>query len=144
LNWTRTATAALLSLVLAACSGMPPAHEASLYDRLGGQSAIVAVVDDFVANVTADPRVNGFFATTDLSRFKQWMVQLVCLGSGGPCIYTGRDMKTAHAGMGITDADFDAVVSDLTMSLEKFKLPAREKNELLGLLATMRYDIVTR
>ena len=129
-------------LVAAGCPSPTSKPEASLYQRLGGQEAITAVVDDFVANVAADSRINARFANTDIPRFKQLLVDQICAGTGGPCTYTGRDMKTTHAGMGITDAEFDALVEDLVRSLDKFKVPAAEKEELLGILGPMKSDIV--
>ena len=72
------------------------AQEKSLYERLGGKAAITAVVDDFVGRVAADNRINSFFATTDIPRFKMNLVNQICEASGGPCKYTGRDMKTTH------------------------------------------------
>jgi hemoglobin len=118
--------------------------EQSLYDRLGGKPAITAVVDDFVGRVAADNRINGKFANADLPRLKMMLVDQICQASGGPCTYTGRDMKTAHAGMGISSAEFDALVRDLVATLNKFKVPEREKNDLLAALGPMRNDIVER
>jgi hemoglobin len=118
------------------------AKDQTLYQRLGGKEAITAVVDDFVARVAADNRINSFFATTDVPRFKRLLTEQICQATGGPCTYTGRDMKTAHQGMGVTDADFNALVEDLVATLDKFQVPAQEKNELLALLGPMRSDIV--
>jgi hemoglobin len=129
-------------LVAAGCASTAAKPETSLYQRLGGLEAITAVVDDFVANVAADSRINGRFANTDIPRLKRLLVEQICAGTGGPCTYTGRDMKTTHAGMGITDAEFDALVEDLVQSLDKFKVPAAEKQELLGILGPMKADIV--
>ena len=114
----------------------------SLYDRLGGKPAITAVVDEFVGNVAKDPRINGRFATTDIPRLKGHLVDQVCSASGGPCTYSGRDMKTTHMGMGISTAEFTALVEDLVMALNTFKVPKAEQNELLGLLGPMKSDIV--
>jgi hemoglobin len=133
---------AVSALVL--CAANVYAADKSLYERLGGKPAITAVVDDFVANVAADGRINGFFANTDIPRLKRLLVEQICAGSGGPCTYTGRDMKTAHMGMGVQDPHFAALVEDLVKSLDKFKVPAREKNELLGVLGPMKTDIVMR
>ena len=146
----RTLLAAVLAAgLLAGCqgmggmqSGMGMGGQKSLYDRLGGQPAITAVVDDFVGNVAADTRINGFFAKTDIPRLKRLLVEQICAGSGGPCTYTGRDMKTAHANMGVNDAHFGALVEDLVKTLDKFKVPAQEKKELLGVLGPMRPQIV--
>lgn len=129
-------------LVAAGCASTAAKPETSLYQRLGGIEAITAVVDDFVANVAADSRINGRFATTDIPRLERLLVEQICAGTGGPCTYTGRDMKTTHAGMGITDAEFDALVEDLVQSLDKLKVPAAEKEELLGILGPMKADIV--
>jgi hemoglobin len=107
-----------------------------------GSGAITAVVDDFVGNVAADNRINKFFAKTDIPRLKRLLVEQICAGTGGPCTYTGRDMKSAHAGMGITDAQFNALVEDLVKSLDKFKVPEKEKGELLGILGPMKPSIV--
>jgi hemoglobin len=116
----------------------------SLYDRLGGYPAITAVVDDFVANVAADKRINKFFAKANIPRLKARLVDQLCQASGGPCVYIGADMKTAHAGMGIRNKDFDALVQDLVKSLNKFKVPKAEQGEIASVLLPMRKDIVTR
>ena len=135
--------AALLSL-LAGCANMSGGDQQSLYQRLGGQDAIVAVVDDFVGNVAADARINQQFANTHIPRLKQLLVEQICAGTGGPCGYTGRDMKSAHTGRHITEAQFNALVEDLVKTLDKFGVPAREKNELLAILGPMKGDIVNR
>lgn len=120
------------------------ASEQSLYDRLGGKPAITAVVDDFVARVAADTRINGKFANANIPRLKTMLVDQICQASGGPCSYTGRDMKSAHAGMGVSGTEFDALVADLVATLTKFKVGEREKNELLGALGPMKKDIVEK
>ena len=105
-------------------------------------AAITAVVDDFVGNVAKDKRINKFFAKTDIPRLKQLLVEQLCAGTGGPCTYTGRSMKSAHKGMGVAGKHFNALVEDLGKSLNKFKVPAREQKELVSILAPMRRDIV--
>lgn len=124
-----------------------PAKPKSLYSRLGGKKAITLVVEEFVNNCASDARINRFFAETAkdkkrLARFKTNLVNQICKESGGPCKYTGKDMKTAHKGMGITDGDFNALVEDLVKALDKYKVGATEKNELLGALGGMKGDIV--
>lgn len=116
----------------------------TLYDRLGGKPAITAVVDDFVGRVAQDSRINGKFANANIPRLKERLVEQICQASGGPCTYKGRDMKAAHAGMGITNAEFGALVEDLVKTLNKFNVPNQEKNELLGALAPLQGDIVER
>lgn len=123
--------------------------EKSLYDRLGGKGAITAVVDEFVGRVAADDRINGFFAATAadpkrLMTFKHKLVDQICEASGGPCKYTGKDMKTAHMGMGVSGADFNALVEDLVGALDKFNVPQHEKDQLLGALGPMKADIVEK
>jgi hemoglobin len=115
-----------------------------LYERLGGKPAIEAVVNDFVGRVAADNRINGKFANANIPRLKTMLVDQICQASGGPCTYQGRDMKTAHAGMGISGAEFDALVGDLVTTLNKFKVPEKEKGELLSVLGPMKSDIVER
>jgi hemoglobin len=114
----------------------------TLYERLGGKDAITAVVDDFVARCASDARINGKFARTDVPRLKASLVDQVCEAAGGPCTYRARDMRTTHHGMGVTGGEFDALVSDLVATLEAFKVPEAEKNELLGVLGPMRPELV--
>lgn len=114
----------------------------SLYDRLGGKSAITAVIDTFVARVAADARINKKFARSDIPRVKAMLVEQVCAQTGGPCTYTGRPMKEAHRNMRVTEGEFNALVEDLTAALNQFKVPAREQNELLTALGSMKGDIV--
>ncbi len=120
------------------------APRASLYERLGGETAIKAVVDEFVANVGADTRINRYFANANLDRLKGHLVNQIGQASGGPQLYSGRDMKTAHTGMGIDGPAFDALVEDLVKALDKFTVPEQEKSELLAVLGPMKSDIVEK
>jgi hemoglobin len=107
----------LLTVTLALSATMASAQaKDALYKSLGGKKAIVAVVDLFVGNVAADTKINSFFAAdikdpAKLKKFKMNLVNQICEAAGGPCKYTGKSMKDAHAGMGITSGDFDALVS---------------------------------
>ena len=114
----------------------------SLYDRLGGKAAITAVVDTFVARVAADSRINKKFARTNIPRLKTMLVDQVCAQTGGPCTYTGRSMKEAHRGMRVTEGEFNALVEDLVAALNRFNVPKREQDELVGALGSMKGDIV--
>ncbi len=121
----------------------------ALYKSLGGKKAIVAVVNDFVGRCAMDPKISSFFTADvknpkQLAKFKTNLVNQICEAAGGPCKYTGKDMKTAHAGMGITSDDFNALVADLVASLDKFKVKEADKNALLGVLGPMKSDIVTK
>ena len=119
-----------------------PTGEKSLFVRLGGKESITLVVDDFVANVAADKRINMFFEKTDIPKLKMHLVDQICQATGGPCQYTGRTMVEAHTGMNITDDQFNALVEDLVAALDKHQVPEQEKNELLTALAAMKGDIV--
>lgn len=114
----------------------------SLYERLGGQPAVSAVVDDFAGRVLADTRINAKFAKSDPTRLVTNLKAFVCSATGGPCEYKGQDMKTAHTHMGVTEGEFTALVEDLSATLDKFKVPAAEKGELLGALAPLKPAIV--
>ncbi|MBL8935034.1 MAG: group 1 truncated hemoglobin [Archangium sp.] len=113
-----------------------------LFERLGGKAAIEAVVDDFLGRVAGDATINSGFAVAHVPRIRQRLIELVCVGTGGPCTYSGRDMATAHAGQGISNAQFDTLVGHLVATLDKFKVPAAEKGELLSVLGPMRPSIV--
>ena len=134
----------LVVLALSGCAHVraddPPLT--SLYDRLGGKEAIGAVVDAFMGKVAADKRINRYFWNTDAPGLRQALVDQICSAAGGPCIYGGRDMKTAHAGMNIKEGEFGALVEDLIGALDQFHVPKREKGELLALLGPTKKDIV--
>lgn len=118
------------------------ASEKSLYERLGGEEAISAVVDDFVMRVAADPRVNMKFARSNVDRVKFHLKEQVCAATGGPCEYTGLSMTEAHKNMKVTEGEFGALVEDLVATLDKFNVPAQEKGELLSALGGMKSQIV--
>ena len=127
------------------------AAEKTLYERLGGEPAIKAVIEEFVARAAADTKVN--FTRTgeprtwkptpeNLTHLKQGRVAFVSEATGGPKNYKGAPMKGAHAGMSISNAEFDALAANLSGALDKFKVPAKEKQELLAIVGTTRADIV--
>jgi hemoglobin len=116
----------------------------SLYDRLGGKDSISLVVNDFVDTTAKNEKIKQYFLNTDLKNLKEKLVEQICEASGGPCKYTGKDMKTVHATMKLTEEDFNALVGDLVQSLDKFKVGEQEKNELLTALGGMKGDIVTQ
>lgn len=115
---------------------------ASLYERLGGVDAITAVVESFVGRCAGDDRINRKFARSDVPRLKKMLVDQVCEATGGPCTYSGRDMRETHDGMGVTAGEFDALVEDLVTTLNEFDVRKAEQDELLALLGPMRDDIV--
>jgi hemoglobin len=145
---TRAIFMLMAALILTACASAPPdtaSTAPTLYQRLGGREAIKLVVDDFVANLMADSRVSQRFKgldATKVGKLQTNIADLVCDATGGPCAYLGRDMKTAHAGMGITEAEWNAAVENLVKSLDKFKVRKTEQQELLSALGGMKKDIV--
>jgi hemoglobin len=141
------AALAASTVTTVACGGgkkatTAPAAEKSLYDRLGGKDAITAVVGLFLGNVVADTRINARFANADAKGLQTKLVDQICMATGGPCKYEGKDMKTAHTGMKISEEEFGAMVEDLVKALETAKVGEKEKTELLGALGGMKGDIV--
>lgn len=138
----------VLSLLLTVAGSTPSrAQEKSLYQRLGGYDALAAVVDDFVGRLVADKQFEKFFigqSTDSKKRIRQHVLDQFCAATGGPCIYTGRDMKTSHTGLGITEADWNAAAKHLVESLDKFKVPEKEKGEVLAFVTTLKKDIVEK
>jgi hemoglobin len=143
----------LLAVVAAGCSEMQgmSASKATLYDRLGGEPAITAVVGDFVDRAAGDPKVNFTRRGTErewqatpenVDRLKKSLTQFVCMASGGPQKYYGRDMKSTHRGMNILDGEFDALAANLRASLTRFNVPTREQDELITIVGSTRKDIV--
>ena len=125
----------------------PPTSMAGqpLYKRLGGYDAIAAVVDDFIGRLVNDRQVGRFFAgsgTDSKMRIRQLVVDQLCAATGGPCVYIGRSMKASHEGLGITEADWQAAVNHLVATLDKFKVPQKEKNEVLAAISGLKGDIV--
>ena len=144
----RTTLARLLacSLLLGLASSTA-AQEAkqTLYKRLGGYDALAAVTDDFIGRLVADPSLKGFFdghSKDSLGRIRQLIVDQLCAATGGPCIYIGRDMKTAHDGLGITEAHWETAVKHLKATLDKFKVPKAEQDDTLAAIGGMKKDIV--
>ncbi len=119
----------------------------SLYKRLGGYDAIAAVTDDFIGKLVTDKKLGRFFtgASEDSKkRIRQLVVDQLCAATGGPCVYIGRDMKTSHRGLGITNDDWNTAVKHLVDTLNKFKVPQKEQQELAGALDGLKADIVEK
>jgi hemoglobin len=117
----------------------------SLYARLGGYDAIAAVADDLLPRLASDPQLGRFWkhrAADSVRREKQLLVDFLCASAGGPLYYVGRDMKTSHTGMGISGGDWQTFLGHLTATLDKFKVPARERAEVLAFVDSTKKDIV--
>jgi|ERR1051326_412794 hemoglobin len=119
----------------------------SLYQRLGGYDAIAAVVDDFITRLATDPRFQRFFSgfsDDSKKRLRQHILDQFCAAAGGPCVYMGREMRTAHAGLKISEDDWNAAAKHLVEALDKYKVPEAEKNDLLAFVVSQKKDIVEK
>lgn len=144
LYFTLSTLAAIAPFFAAAPQAMAQ-QQKSLYQRLGGYDAVAAVTDDAIARLASDPQLKRFFtglSTDSQKRLRQHFVDFLCSATGGPCLYLGRDMKTAHTGLGITEQDWAASVNDLTATLDKFKVPEKEKAEVIAAVGGLKGDIV--
>jgi len=144
-------TGSILAMTLGSAILMGLAHagakpaEASLYDRLGGYNAIVAVVDDLVARLADDKQLGRFWAhrgDDGIAREKQLIVDFVANQAGGDLYYTGRDMKISHVGMRISESDWDIFMNHLNATLDKFELPAKERQDVIDFMASTKADMV--
>ena len=132
-SWSATATVAQ--------------EKKSLYQRLGGYDALAAVTDDFIGRLATNKNLSRFFgglSDDSKGKLRQHVLNLLCQTTGGPCIYTGRDMKTSHKGLGITEADWTTSVADLNATLDKFKVPKQERDEVLAAISGLKKDIVEK
>ena len=139
--------AACAILVLPLCATAASAQQKSLYQRLGGYDAIAAVSDEFIARLATDEQEKRFFigfSTDSKLRIRQRLIDLVCKSTGGPCVYTGRDMKTAHAGSGISKADWERTLKIFTEVLDKFQVPDQERKDLAAAIGPLEKDIVEK
>jgi len=114
----------------------------SLYERLGGKEAINMVVKDLLANGLADPRLKPRMSGMDAARCERQLTDFLCEATGGPCKYKGRDMKTAHAGAKVTEAEWQGFSDSLLKTFDRFNVPAHEREELLKMVIPMKGDIV--
>lgn len=116
----------------------------SYYQALGGKEGIRKIVDDFLPIVLEDPRIKESFKDSDMERLSNMLQEQFCQLSGGPCKYSGKDMKTIHEDLKITNAQFNALAEDLQIAMERNGVPTRTQNKLLARLAPMQRQIVTR
>ena len=125
-----------------AASAVATPADDTLFRALGAQAGIARIVDDFVPRLVADPRTSEFFRKTNQAHLKQMLSEQFCVVSGGPCVYTGLPMKTAHQDMDIAEGDFTALVEVLQASMDAQHVPFATQNQLLARLAPMHRDIV--
>jgi hemoglobin len=121
--------------------------DASLYQRIGGYDVIAAVVDDFFARFGEDPELVPFLGGINASegaRIRQRFVDFVCARTGGPCLYLGRDMRTTHDGLPITDTHFDRVMRHMEAAVAAQQMPDGAAGELISMLGALRSEILPR
>ena len=119
--------------------------QASVYLRLGGYDALAAFVDDFLPRVTSDPQIGVYWkgkCKDSLRRDRQLLLDFLCAATGGPSVYLGRDMKTSHEGLGISDDDWDVLMRHARTTLEDLGVAEREKSEALSAVEALRVEIV--
>jgi hemoglobin len=131
----------LLAALLAACATAPA--RPGLYEQFGGQAGVEALVEEFLVRLLEDERINAQFAEVDLVNLNDRLVEQFCVELGGPCTYTGRTMAESHAGLAITEADFNALVEALLDAMAARGIPRAAQNGLLARLAPMHEDIVS-
>src|SRR2546427_11352173 len=142
-----TVTLALLAGARAATAQQ--SADTSLYARLGGVYAIATVVDNFIDRLlvndllNANPRIKEARARVPRAGLKFHVTTLVCQVTGGPCKYVGRSMKQAHAYLNIIEPQWQAMLADFRVTLNTFKVPAREQGELIAIVESTKRDIVT-
>ncbi len=121
--------------------------ETTLYERLGGYDAVVAVVNNLLPRLSSDPLLARFWenrGTDGVEREKQLLIDFLCSSAGGPLYYTGRDMATAHKGMGITEDDWTAFIGHLNATLDEFSVPETERAEVIAFIDSTKADIVEK
>jgi hemoglobin len=146
---TRRWNCAICLLLLVLPAGAVCAQErqdATLYERLGRYDGIARIADDYLKGVRADPQLARFIgrSSDSLARARQLLKEQWCALTGGPCVYVGRDMKTAHGGLGITEADWALNMKYLGAALDKSHITGREKEEMLALVDGFRKQIVEK
>ena len=117
---------------------------ASIYDAIGGETALAAVVDDLYERVTGDPELAGFFAGTNMAKLKGRQVEFFAAALGGPHTYTGATMREAHRGRGIGQEHFDLVAGHLIAALGAAHVPGETINQITGLLGPLAPEIVSK
>jgi hemoglobin len=131
-----------LSVLLAGGASAPARQGTTLYERLGGEAGVAAITEGLLIRSADDPRIRDDFAEADIVNLHTRLVEHLCALTGGPCTYGGRDMKAAHVGLGLTEADFNALVENLVDAMTERGVPIAAQNELLAILAPMRGEII--
>ena len=117
-------------------------NQPSLYDEIGGQPVLETLVDNFIMEIVSDNRVLPRFLDSNVNRFREKMIEHICLLADGPCIYTGDDMVQVHAGMNINSAEFNAIVEDLMRAMDKTGIALSSQNQILERMAPLRPQVI--
>jgi len=125
-------------------AGATPFTGDAMFRAFHGEAGIARVVDGMIDRNLADPRISEIFKASDLVRLRRTLKEQFCYLLGGPCAYTGRDMKSAHKDQGLQNADFNALVENLQKAMDKEGVPFRAQNRLLAKLAPMQRETVER
>lgn len=146
-----TVASAQVAATSAVASSAPAADPAprdpalkGVFDDFGGKPGLVLLMNDFMDNLVADPRTKPYFENADRKHIKSELVDQFCVILDGPCTYTGKDMKASHAKLGLDRANFDALVEDLQVAMNKHNIPFRSQNKLLAKLAPMHREVETK
>lgn len=119
-------------------------RDQSIYEEIGGEEALVAVVDGFYTRVLADPNLAGFFAGVPMARLKGRQVEFFGAALGGPQVYTGAPMRAVHQGRGIEQEHFDLVAGHLADALGAAGVPATTVEEIIGVVGSLAPEIVSQ
>jgi hemoglobin len=133
----------ILAMTIGSLASSAAMADDSLYQSFGQKAGLTALMEDFVPRLLKDPRMEPFFAKSNLENLKEQLTNQICQVTGGPCVYKGIDMKTVHREMDITKGNFNALVEVLQESMDAQKIPFRAQNKLLALLAPMHRDVIT-
>src|SRR5579872_1931155 len=134
----------LLAGLTLLCAAVGEAQASDYYADFGGQDGMTLLVDKFVSHVLEDKRIADYFATTKIPHLKQMLALQFCEQLGGPCKYTGMDMRKAHSDLGVTDAAFNALAEDLIWAMNEQHVPIAAQNALIAKLAPMERQVVTQ
>lgn len=137
------ASACVALPAMAQTNAAPTAANSALFVTFGGKAGLVKLMDDFMVRLLADPRTGPHFKPANQQQIKEQLIDQFCVVIGGPCVYKGADMKSAHANLDITKGDFNALVEALQLAMDAQGIAFSAQNQLLAALAPMHRDVIT-
>lgn len=146
-NWHKLSMGALMLISQQACmttQSAPLAHDDALYQALGGKLGIAQISHELVVGFGNDPLIKQKFDGVDMEKLERLIAEQFCALSGGPCVYSGREMHKSHDALDVTNAEFNRAVEDLQAAMDRLHVASSTQNRLLALLAPMQHSIVTR